>query len=85
MEKYKTIESICRYFVSVHNKRYESLKDRNIELYNEIYELEGKLLYFIESLGYKLEYGYDKSYPMVSYKGQTVFKLTNVNFQKKAI
>ena len=85
MEKYKTIESICRYLVSVHNKRYESLRDKNIDLYNEIYELEGKLLYFIESLGYKLEYDYDKNYPMVAYKGETVFKLTNVNFQKKAI
>lgn len=85
MEKYKTIESICKYLVSVHNKRYESLRNRNIELYNEIYELESKLLYFIESLEYKLEYSYDKSYPMVAYKGETVFKLTNVNFQKKAI
>lgn len=85
MEKYKTIESICRYLVSVHNKRYELLRDRNIDLYNEIYELEGKLLYFIESLGYKLEYDYNISYPMVTYKGETVFKLTNVNFQKKAI
>ena len=85
MEKYKTIESVCKYLVIVHNKRYESLRNRNIGLYNEIYEIEGKLLYFIESLGYKIEYDYDISYPMVVYKGETVFKLTNVNFQKKAI
>lgn len=85
MEKYKTIESVCRYLVSVHNKRYESLRNKNIELYNEIYELEGKLLYFIESLGYKLEYSYDKSYPMVAYKGETVFKIDDISFQEKAI
>lgn len=85
MEKYKTIESVCRYLVSVHNKRYESLRDRNIDLYNEIYELEGKLLYFIDSLGYKLEYGYDKNYPMVAYEGETVFRITDIGFQEKAI
>lgn len=85
MEKYKLIESVCRYLVSVHNKRYESLRDRNIDLYNEIYELEGKLLYFIDSLGYKLEYNYDKSYPMVAYKGETVFKINDIDFQEKAI
>ena len=71
--------------VSVHNKRYESLRDRNIDFYNEIYELEGKLLYFIESLGYKLEYDYDKNYPMVAYKGETVFKINDIGFQEKAI
>ena len=85
MEKYKLIESVCRYLVSVHNKRYESLRDRNIDLYNEIYELEGKLLYFIDSLGYKLEQNYDKSYPMVAYKGETVFKINDIGFQEKAI
>lgn len=85
MEKYKLIESVCRYLVSVHNKRYELLRDRNIDLYNEIYELEGKLLYFIDSLGYEIEYGYDISYPMVVYKGEMVFKVIDVDFQEKCI
>ena len=85
MEKYKLIANVCKYLVSVHNDKYESLRNRNIELYNQMQELEEKLIYFIDSLGYELEYGYDISYPMVLYKGQTVFKLTNVNFQKKAI
>ena len=85
MEKYKTIESVCRYLVSVHNKRYESLRNRNIELYNDLYDLEGKLIYFIESLGYELEYGYDLSYPMVVCTGETVFKITDIGFQEKCI
>ena len=64
---------------------YESLRDRNIELYNELYDLEGKLIYFIESLGYELEYGYDLSYPMVVCTGETVFKINDIGFQEKAI
>ena len=85
METYNTIESVCRYLVSVHNKRYESLRNRNIELYNNLYDLEGKLIYFIESLGYELEYSYDLSYPMVVCKGETVFKITDIGFQEKYI
>lgn len=85
MEKYKLIENTCRYMVEVHNKRYKALRDKNMDLYNQALEVECKIVYFIESLGCKLEYSYDINYPMVAYKGETVFKLTNVNFQKKAI
>lgn len=85
MEIYKLIENVCMYIVSVHNDRYDLLRDRNIKLYNEMYELEGKLIYFIESLGYELELGYDMNYPMVTYKGETVFKIDDIGFQEKAI
>lgn len=85
MEKYKLIESVCRYLVSVYNDKYESLRNRNIELYNDLYDLERKLIYFIESLGYELKYSYDLSYPMVVYKGETVFKIDDIGFQEKAI
>lgn len=85
MEKYKLIANVCKYLVSVHNDKYESLRNRNIELYNEMYELEEKLIYFIDSLGYELEYSYDKSYPMVAYKGETVFKIDDIGFQEKTI
>ena len=85
MEKYKLIESVCRYLVSVHNDRYESLRNKNMELYNEMYELEKKLIYFIDSLGYELEYGYDISYPVVVYKGEMVFRVIDADFQEECI
>ena len=85
MEKYKLIANVCKYLVSVHNDKYESLRNRNIELYNQMQELEEKLIYFIDSLGYELEYGYDISYPMVVYKGETVFRVIDADFQEKCI
>lgn len=85
MEKYKLIANVCKYLVSVHNDKYESLRNRNIELYNQMYELEEKLIYFIDSLGYEIEYGYDISYPMVVYEGETVFKVIDADFQEKYI
>lgn len=85
MEKYKLIANVCKYLVSVHNDKYESLRNRNIELYNQMQELEEKLIYFIDSLGYEAEYGYDISYPKVVYKGETVFRVIDADFQEKCI
>ena len=85
MEKYKLIENVCRYLVSVHNDRYESLRNRNIEPYDVLYDLEGKLIYKNKRLGYELEYSYDLSYPMVVCTGETVFKITDIGFQEKYI
>ena len=73
MTNYRIAESIANEILNVRNARYEALKKRDFESYDNLLELEENLTHSLESFGYEASFESDGS-PMLLVKGRIAFK-----------
>ena len=73
MTNYRIAEEIANEILNVRNARYEALKKRDFESYDNFLELEENITHSLESFGYKASFESDGS-PMLFREGRIAFK-----------
>ena len=73
MTNYRIAEEIANEILNVRNARYEALKKRDFESYDNFLELEENLSYALESFGYEASFEADVA-SMLRCKGRIAFK-----------
>ena len=70
----REIEEKANEIVKANNDKYEALKNKDVESYEKLHELEAILILSFERKGYEITYVYDETEPLVSFGGKRALK-----------
>ena len=70
----REIEEKANEIVKTNNEKYEALKNKDVESYEKLHELEAILILSFERKGYEITYVYDETEPLVSFGGKRALK-----------
>ena len=71
----REIEEKANEIVKANNDKYEALKNKDVESYERLHELEAILILSLEKKGYEITYVYDETEPLVSFGGKRALKV----------
>ena len=77
----REIEEKASEIVKANNDKYEALKNKDVESYEKLHELEAILILSFERKGYEITYVYDETEPLVSFGGKRALKAESVNIE----
>ena len=81
MTDYRFIEEKANEIVKVNNDKYEALKNKDVESYEKLHELQAILILSIERMGYEITFVFDETAPRVVYGGRVSLKVESVNIE----
>ena len=82
MTDYEKAERIANAIVRVHNKKYEALKEKNVESFKMLFISEENLELALEEKGYERVFVFDETAPRVKFEGMYALRVESANIYR---
>lgn len=79
MTDYEIAERIANAIVRVHNKKYEALKEKDVESFKMLFISEENLELALEEKGYERLFIFDETAPRVKFEGMYALRVESAN------
>ena len=78
----REIEEKANEIVKANNDKYEALKNKDVESYEKLHELEAILILNFERKGYEITFVFDETAPLVSFEEKRALKVVGASTSK---